>query len=188
MATRIACVVEGKGDALSVPIIVRRIGADRGRHDLEVLAFRIPRSTLVRPGEVERAVERAARAAGRAGAVLVLIDADDDLPCLLGPALQGRAGAARPDLPVAVVLANREKEAWFIAAIESLRGQRRIPHDAEPPVDPDAIRGAKERLFARYSEVTDQPALASRFDLATARQRSRSFEKFYREVSRLLQD
>jgi hypothetical protein len=114
---RIACIVEGKGDALSVPILVRRIGAGLGRHDLEVAGpFRVPRSTLVRQGELERAVERAARAPGQDRAVLVLIDADDDLPCQFGPALQRRASDARPDMPVAVVLANREKEAWFIAA------------------------------------------------------------------------
>src|SRR6266545_5835080 len=80
---------------------------------------------------------------------------------------------ARADLRTAVVIANREKEAWYLAAIESLRGSRGIPEDALTPADPEAIRGAKgwlARAMGRsYSEVTDQPALSARFDLDLAR-------------------
>jgi hypothetical protein len=185
----IACIVEGQGDVVSVPILVRRIAGSHGRYDVNIVGpFRIPRNTLVRPSELERAVERAARATGGpGGAVLVLVDADDDAPCLLGPRLQARAAAARDDMPVAVVLANREKEAWFIAAVESLRGRRGVPTNAEPPDGPEQIRGAKEWLFRGYSEITDQPALSSLFDMGVARARSSSFDKFYREVLRILE-
>jgi hypothetical protein len=66
MVTRIAPIVEGHGDVLAVPLLIRRIAAE-----LDPTAFvhverpiRRPRYTLVRPGELEQAVEVAARIVG----------------------------------------------------------------------------------------------------------------------------
>jgi len=191
MSVRIVCIVEGQGDVASVPILVRRLAQREGVPFIEVRRpFRIPRNKVVRPGELERAVELSARADEKPAGVLVLLDADDDPPCTLGPELYRRAQGRHPDLPCAVVFAMKEKEAWFIAAIESLRGQRGIPASATPPADPERIRGAKQWLAGLmgrpYSEVSDQPALAALFDLDLARQRSRSFDKFWRDMRRLL--
>ncbi len=186
----LACIVEGQGDAASIPVIVRRIAATEGIHDIRMPVFRVRRQAIVRPGELERAVERAARSLGGQGGVLVVLDADDDLPCQLGPSLAKRAAAARSDVLTAVVVATREKEAWYLAAIESLRGQRGIPDDAQAPADPEGIRGAKgwiARIMGRsYSEVADQPALGARFDLDSARTSAPSFDKFWRELCKLL--
>jgi hypothetical protein len=94
-------------------------------------------------------------------------------------------------VPIAVVLAKREYEAWFLAAAESLRGKRGLPDDLQPPDDPEAIQGAKEWLRARmptdrkYGAVLDQPALTALFDMDAAR-RLGSFDKCYREIVRLL--
>jgi len=141
-------------------------------------------------GELERIIELGARKLAGTGSILVLVDADDDLACVLGPSLQARAARARPDLLSAVVVANREKESWFLASIESLAGRRGIPADVQAPEAPDAIRGAKERIAGcmdrPYSEVTDQPALAALFDLDLARSRSPSFDKLVREFLRLV--
>jgi len=90
-----------------------------------------------------------------------------------------------------VVFAKREFEAWFLAAAESLRGQRGLPDDLAGPPDPEAIRGAKEWLQSRmphgqsYSESSDQPALTATFDMNAAR-RADSFDKCFRELVRLL--
>jgi hypothetical protein len=151
--------------------------------------LRIPKSKLIRRGELERAVDLAARKIGGLGAMLLLFDGDDDCPAELGPRLAQRVAEVRNDLPSAVVLAKREFEAWFLAAAESLRGLRGLHADLQPPPDPEAVRGAKEWLAERmaggYSETLDQPALAARFDLDMAR-RAPSFDKCYREVVRLL--
>jgi hypothetical protein len=90
----------------------------------------------------------------------------------------------RAEVPTLIVIAKNEYEAWFLAAAESLRGQRRLADDIESPRDPEAIRGAKEWLRERmpartcYSETVDQPALTAIFDLQAAR-RSPSFDRFY---------
>lgn len=97
------------------------------------------------------------------------------------------------NLPIAVVLAKREFEAWFLAAAESIRGRRGLRNDIHSPDDPEAIRDAKGWLSGRmesdrkYHEKRDQPALAASFDLEQARQAD-SFDKCYRDIVRLLEE
>jgi len=187
---RVGCIVEGVGDVASVPIILRRIAERESVTDLDVpKPMRVSRLKIVRPGELERAVELTARRLGGKGGILVLLDADDDKPCELGPRLLERARKERSDIPSAVVLAKSEKEAWFLAASESLQVPLR---GAAPPEYPEGIRGAKEwisrAMGGPYSEVTHQPALAATFDLDLARSRSPSFDKFWRDVARILTD
>jgi hypothetical protein len=146
---------------------------------------------LVKPGELERAVELAARRVAGGGGVLVVLDSDDDCPAQVGPALLARAASVRLGLPVAVVLAKSEFESWFVAAAESLAGSAGLPADLQAPAVPESIRGAKEWLTERmhgsrsYSPTLDQPVLAREFDLTMAL-RADSFQKFHRETSRLL--
>src|SRR5258708_28932590 len=138
--------------------------------------------------ELERHVERAARRGGVRGGVLIVIDSDDDCPADLAPRVLARIQTARNDLPSAVVLAQREFEAWFLAAAESLQGRRGLPQDLASPANPESIRGAKEWLTAKmphgrtYSETADQPAFAQLLDLTHAR-RAKSFDKMYREIA-----
>lgn len=191
----ISCVVEGHGEYVAVPLLVRRIAL---AIDPSVIVdiprpIRIGRDRLLKTGELERAVDLAARRAARPGGVLVVIDADDDCPATTAPELVGRARWARSDIPVGIVLANREFEAWFLAGAESLRGQRGLPPDLEPPEDPERIRGAKEWLQSKmgptrtYSATVDQPALTHVLDLHKTREASRSFDKCWREVAWLLE-
>lgn len=195
MNVAVACIVEGHGEVEAVPILIRRIAAELDPAlVVQVLPpLRVPRYKLVKTGEIERSVELAARKTGGTGAILVLVDSEDDCPAEVGPDLLCRAQTARRDVPVGVILAKHEFEAWFLAAAESLRGLRGLPPDLAAPADPEAIRGAKEWLRDRmqpkfkYHEVLDQPALTARFDLATAR-RTNSFDKCYREVTRLLEE
>ena len=190
MPIRIACIVEGHGDVAAVPILVRRIVSEiNPTVAVEMpLPIRIFRSKISTAGELEKAVELAVRKVGRGGAVLVLIDSDDDCPATLAPQLLARS--KRAEFPASVVLAKREFDAWFLAAAESLRGVKGLPQDLEAPADPEQIQGAKEWLGTRmptrrYSERIDQPGFAARFSLRDAR-RAASFDKCYREVERLV--
>ncbi len=184
-------IVEGHAEQASVPVLLRRILASEHFYEVSIARpFRVKRYSVVRPGELERAVKQAVRSRENAAAILVILDADDDCPATLGPELLARCRSST-HLPAAVVLAQREFEAWLLGAKEALRGVRGIRQDATAPSHPEAIRGAKERVSQnmqgrRYVPVDDQAALAERMDIRLAADRCPSFEKLVREVRRLL--
>ena len=155
--------------------------------------MRIPRGKLTIAGGIERAVLAAAIRVSGTGGVLVLLDADDDCPAKLGPHLLERARGARPDRRVAVVLAKREFEAWYLAAAPSLAGQHGFHADFARVPNPETPRDCKGLLTkARpkghpYKETVDQAPLASVFDMKMAREHADSFDKFYRDITWLLE-
>jgi hypothetical protein len=187
---KVGLIVEGHGEERSAPILLRRVlqALDASLHPDVLPAYRLSRGKLVKKEEFERTIELMARKVGTEGRILVLLDADDDLPCVLGPRLLEWAKSYRPDRDTSVVVAKHEYEAWFLAAAASLRGKRGLPADLDPPAAPEGVRDAKGWLHHRmpdgYSETLDQPALTSVFDLNVAR-RADSFDKFFREVGRL---
>ena len=191
---RIASIVEGHGECEAVPILIRRIAqaldpTARAPPSIQSSACQ-PRAWSNRAKSSAPSNSPPAKTAARAPSSSFSIR-DDGCPRRRRPGLLQRAITARPDLPVSVVLAKREFEAWFLAAAESLRGQRGLPADLTGPPYPEAIRGAKEWLADRmppgrgYSESSDQPALTALFDMDAARH-SDSFDKCYREIVRLL--
>ena len=176
-------IVEGHAETESVPILLRRLGIPCVR------PFRVKRNKVVKPGELERAITLAAMDRAGVTAVLVLLDADDDCPATLAPALLQRASAVSP-LPVSVVFAVREFEAWFLGGVESLRGHRGIGDAASYDSDPEQPRGAKERLEAlmagrSYLDTDDQPALMAALDIDEARRRCPSLDKLLRDLDAL---
>lgn len=187
-------IVEGHGEVEAVPILLRRIVATMARSaDLEFAKpIRVARNGLLKAGELERAVELAARLAGAEGAILILLDADDDCPSELAPDLLERARAARPDRAIRVVLAKREFEAWFVAAAESLAGRRGLEPSLAAPRDAEGIRDAKGWLSDHmpvgqaYRATLDQPAFTAALDLDTAKRHSPSFDKLCRDIAGLI--
>ena len=125
-------------------------------------------------------------------AVLIMFDGDGDCPAELAPRVHRWAKEAAGGVPCEVVLPHREYEAWFLAAIESLRGNRGIKSDAPPHPDPEAPRGAKAALEARmhasasYLATMHQPAFSARFSMAAAHARCRSFRKLTKSFGDLL--
>ena len=125
---RIVSIVEGKGEEEAVPILLRRI-AQRvipGSPVAVPRPIRVKRQQIVKAGELERAVEFAARRARVNDGILILLDADTDCPADLAPTLLHRATRARADRAIRVVLAKMEYEAWFLAAAASIAGQHGI--------------------------------------------------------------
>jgi hypothetical protein len=191
----IRSIVEGDGEVQALPVLLRRIAYELQVWDIDIpTPHRIKRTKVVQSGELENVVDVQARrvtvAQPRAGGVLVLLDADDDCPADLGPRLLDRAVAASLGVPVGVVVANREFEAWLLAGVVSLGGQRGLTDDIAPPTDPEHIRGAKEwleqRMSGSYKAISDQARFTARFDMKAARQGSPSFDKLWREVERLI--
>ena len=192
---KLAAIVEGEGETEALPVLVRRVAAEAAP-DVTVIVdpvLRVPASKLRQEGQLERHVELCARRLGGEGSILVLLDCDwkDGCPKVDAPILLERARRARPDRDIAVVLAYREYETWFLAAFDSIRSSLKIADAEAAPAEADAIRGAKEWLSARmprgasYSPVRDQARLTAVMDFKAARS-SDSFDKFYREVARIL--
>ena len=191
---KIACIVEGDGEVAAVPVLLRRLAQWRSpARDVEVLPpIRVRRDRFLnREEELRRHMLLAVSKCGREGWVLVLLDADDDCPANLGASVLTRARTHASHCPVSVVLANREYEAWFIAAARSLHGYRGLVVDPDDNTSPETPRNAKGWIKERmtggsYGETTDQPAFSARFDLQQAFERSRSFRKLCSEWDRQL--
>jgi len=188
MSISIVPIVEGYAEVESVPVLLRRILNEAKVYSVKVARpFRVKRNQVVKAAMLERAVTQAIRDRENAASVLVLLDADDDCPAELGPELMERCRQTT-QLPAAVVLANKEFEAWFLGAKESLRGVRGIWENAVAPANPEGIRGAKERLSdniagrSRYLEVVDQPALAAAMDIDLACSACASFRRLCDKV------
>lgn len=187
--TTVASIVEGDGEVAALPVLLRRLAQWRSpSRPVNVLPpIRVYKDRFLnRPEEFSRHLKLAAAKCGDAGWILVLFDADDDCPAQKGLAVLAQAQTIIPHRRVVVVLANREYEAWFIAAAESLNGCRGFQSQAtDAQVAPEIPRNAKgwvrERMPAGYGETTDQPAFSARFDLDMAHQRSRSFRKLCSE-------
>ena len=134
----------------------------------------------------------------RPDAIVVVLDADDE--CLargsgngLGPELLGRARAVANNTPLAVVVANREYEAWFLASLTSIRTEGLLPkHTRLPnPLAPERPRDCKgliaQLLDCPYEETVHQLALTRGVTFSPrAKFRSPSYGKLLRDLERLV--
>jgi hypothetical protein len=202
IALRVAAVVEGHGEVPSAPILLERIWYEllgqSAPIDIVRPPIRQPRDRLVQNKDdaMVKAVELAAAKLSasppaQAEMILVLFDADKDLPCRIGPATLQTAAAARKDKNIACVVANVEYETWFVAAAESLSAYLHLDPNETLPADPETARIGKgwiEKRFKgiKYSETVDQPKLTSKLDLTMCRRRSPSFDKLCREIEKFV--
>jgi hypothetical protein len=196
---RVLPVVEGHGEDNSVRILLQRIWGELfGGEYIEVLKpIRGKRHQLVKAAELGKALNLAVlklREPSRQtpSMILVLLDADSDPPCILGPSLLALAREIRADADVSCVIANIEYETWFVAAAESLSEYLDLPVNSAIPGDPERARHGKgwiQKNFrgVKYSETVDQPTMTQAMDLALCRQRSPSFDKLCRELEARLE-
>jgi len=176
-------IVEGQGEVAAVPLLLRRLRDEAQAWGLEVARpHRRRRTELVKKDSLQTAVRLAALGQDCVG-ILVLFDADDDCPKDLAPTLDRWAREAARGTPCTVVLANREYEAWFLASIETLRGNTAILPDAISHPSPESPRDAKGELDLRmpygasYSASVDQASLTAFLNLASTYRHCRSFRK-----------
>lgn len=203
-------IVEGHGEVTAVPILIRRWLRQRNFHrffDVHLAgpvrasgkgALKVSHSADDELG-VEHYVEIALLR--RPDIILVILDADEDCPQSLGPALLARARRlVPPDYPIGVVIAKREYEAWFLAAFPSSRfrdglagrtftlSRRSLPRG----IDVEAIADCKSYVAGligvkKYEPTIHQPKLTEilPFTVGMTR-RSRSFRKLLKELGKLL--
>ena len=90
---RIITIVEGHGEVQAVPILLRRLAVEiKPEIYLDVPPpIRVKRQKILKEGELERAVELAARKSEPCDGILILLDADSDCPKELAHSLLDRA-------------------------------------------------------------------------------------------------
>lgn len=190
---RIVPIVEGHGENNAVRILLERIWYEflQGEY-LDVLKpIRGKRQKLVETRELGRAIDLAVLKLRETRTVepemiLVLLDADSDLPCLLGPDLLEKGRIHRGDVDLSCVIANIEYETWFVAAAASLSEHLELS-EGDEDLDPESDRLGKAWIQQRirrvkYSETVDQPSMTKAMDLALCRAKSPSFDKLCREL------
>jgi hypothetical protein len=191
---KICPIVEGDGELYAIRDLINRIAREFHREDSWVDVLRPilrPRDRLLRTDDFERAIEAASIKLNGGGGVLVLLDSDDECPATLASRLLERANVVcgHLQLPLSVVFAHREYEAWFLASAASLANQAVVPETMTNQPLPEKIRGAKERLAQmlgrKYRETQDQPAFTNQFDLHLARANAPSFDKLCRDLGKM---
>jgi len=193
MSTFIVPIVEGHGEEAAVPALVTTILEKLGTSGVYVARpLRKHRNKIVKPQELEQAIRLAIKRRKNVGAVLVLLDADDDCPAKLGPQLLARARKVRADVPVAVVFAKREFEAWFLGCKEAFRGFMGIPTDAHAPDNAEDV-SAKGRLQsnmrgAKYIPSIHMVDFVRKMHFDRSRERCPSFDKLLRDVEYLVRE
>jgi len=185
----IVSIVEGDGEVSALPVLLRRLATERDPVALvnPLQPIRVRRDKFLnKEEEFRRQLLLAAAKCGGDGWILIVLDADDDCPKALGAEIYQRAQKYVPHRRLSVVLANREFEAWFIAAAQSLNGIRGFAVAPDERVEAETPRNAKGWIRAHmqgsaYSEILDQPAFAASIDLQKAFDNSRSFRKLCKE-------
>jgi len=209
MSSKIIPIVEGHGEERAVPCLIRRWLRHRGWDRY----FNIPDLAINAKGcgklkaaydrrrhlGIEHYVEAALR--NNPQAVLVVLDADDE--CVsrgpgngLGPDLFTRArNVAPPELPVAVVVANREYEAWFLANFHTIKARGGFLAQAQYPAynHPESHTGYKglmaNLIGCKYEETSHQLFLTKLMGFKQgACLRSPSYGKLMRDLERLTRE
>jgi hypothetical protein len=186
-------IVEGHGEVTAAPVLLRRLLHDQAEcYSMDVGAPIRRTQSQFRSKETVQAAVRLAKLQPQCAAIVILFDGDDDCPKELGETVRAWAKEAAGDTPCDVVIAYREYETWFLAALESLRGKYGIRGDAAAPANPESRRDAKgwlEDFMPRhraYSETSDQAGMSDAFDMGLAHQRNRSFRKLVKALGDLL--
>jgi Domain of unknown function (DUF4276) len=185
-------IVEGHGEVQATPVLLRRLLAAADCRNVSVgRPIRRTQSQL-RSKEGIQASVSLALLQPECAAVVILFDGEDDCPKQLAARVRSWALEVAQGTPCDVVIAYREYETWFLAALESLRGQYGIPKNATAPANPESKRNAKGTLEEfmpverAYSETGDQPSMSAVFDMGLAYRRNRSFRKLVKAVGDLL--
>jgi hypothetical protein len=190
---KIVPIVEGDGEITAVPSLIRRSLQESGRFDIQIARAKNAhgRGNLTRVGGLEKFVEYAWKEPD-CGAIMIFLDSEGDCPVELARELSDRIGAMGIIFPVAIVIAHRMYESWFLASIESLRGNFDLPAHLDPPDDPEEVGNPKAWLNDHfpsgrgYKETIDQDSMTWLIDFALA-QRARSFQRFQHALEEVLE-
>lgn len=174
MSFVVAPIVEGHGDVAAVPVLLRRMAPSL----LVARPVRFPRSQLVVEAHLCRAAAIANANIGERGAILLVMDADEDCAASLGPELEARLADKFPGRTCRVVLVVREFEAWIVGGDPKYQVD-----DADSAGD---MKGRIREALGLYKETADQPRLIAKSDIDRLTRVSRSFRRLRKVVDGLI--
>jgi|GEM_PF-535672 len=186
---KIVPIVEGPGEVEAVPALLWKLLAEMERYDIQVGEAQNAHGcgNLIVPGGVEKFVGNAWTKRD-CGAVLILMDAEEQCAMQLAADFSRRILAMGVRFPVATVIAKCEYEAWFLASLETIAGvsfgnRQGLPAGLSYPGEVEEKVGVKGWITRQlpegriYKETLDQVAMTRLISLESARQRSRSFRR-----------
>jgi hypothetical protein len=185
-------VVEGHGEVEAAGNLVNRLWADLGLPHVVWAPPKRGKALNTRAG-VLNACELL-RSERDCVFALLLRDQDDGCPAKAGPETAAWVASAHLAFPVAVVLAHREFEAWFLPCIHLMAGREIRPgvsivEGTRFDGDPETIRNVKGWLTKHfppgkaYKPTLDQRDLTKMLDFATLRaSEARSFHTLERAL------
>ena len=199
MAGKIVPIVEGDGEVTAVPVLLHRLLRESNALGFQVATPKNAHGSgnLTKEGGVEKFVRYAWIEPGCA-AVIIIIDGDaTDCAMTLAKNLAARIRKLKGPKPVAVVVANREYEAWFLASLPSIVGKQiaeavKLPERLVLSGHPENVRNVKGWITRHlpsgkaYKETEHQLSMTRLIDLGLARNASRSFQRLYNAVAQLL--
>ena len=183
--------VEGDGEVAAVPGLLTAVLRHLGRHGWYVGERRPAKVHSLSAFRKHLASHAGYLRIKNPGGVLVLLDLDDGCP--KAEALQ-LADELRPHglpFPVAVVLAHREYEAWFLASLRTIAPDTDLRSDAAFEGDPEGPRDCKAPLTGfmppgkTYRPTTHQAEYTRLLDFDLTAERSRSFRRLLHAVDEL---
>jgi hypothetical protein len=189
-------IVEGEGDKLALPILVRKI---LNANALDHIQLTQPQIS----GDIRKVFKRLddfmRYGFKNACPILWVLDCDDKINDVAGCAVRHvanlRAAITREQIhqsqPVEFAFFTKEFESLFLAEEQALKDFYRLPEtlaiDAGAVLRRDAKREISKLLGKErgYKETIDQAKIAARLDLATCRAVSRDYRHFEDAILRL---
>jgi hypothetical protein len=191
---RLLPIVEGDGDKAAVPLLLRRMLAERhGIHDCKIL-------NAQKRGEypsVRKNFDNGFKMAIKENAaILWILDFDcDDCKCVKkeADALIVRANQLYRGWPIEIAFMVQEYETLFLSDKTATRSVlKAIPAETDFPADPESIRGAKEWLSnampkgVSYKETVHQSKITAALNFDHLIEHSPSFAHIDRALARLV--
>ena len=190
-------VVEGDGDASALPELLNRIISTKfNRYDIVVAEGK---SKVVKANGLDKLKNKLekfllhAQNKPKCGAILILVDADTECPVTLAQHFSQRCEQIGARYPIQVVCAYRTYESWFLASLDTIRGNHGIASTAVLPCDAENVPSPKQWLTRQmpagqaYKETTHQASLSQKIDLDLAYRNSRSFRRLCHAIEQLLE-
>ena len=189
-------VVEGVGDVAALPGLLTRILLEKyNRTDVNVAQGKskvvVANGRMKLESKLEQFLQHAHNKP-ECDAILVLLDADDDCPVDESRHLSRRCEQFHSICPVEVVYAHREYESWFLASLDTIRGQGVIPDTVSIPTPVEDVNNPKQWLTDQmppgraYKETTHQASFSGLIDVELAYNKSRSFRRLCHALEQLL--